>query len=198
MNYLGLTACFVTGDYELYTFDLCCSPYNEVDKTGESVLQAIRKQLDLFGLLIYMDNYKLTFTSDRGSNMLKALKTRQIPVHLKMTATPSSSKYVEANTLLSELASKPKEVLNTITTNKKLVKYVGLNKDIEDRGGVALKQESVIRWISLSNMLESIDASIELIRTILLSKSSNNQLSFKLNNINVDVLKDLIILLKRV
>jgi len=39
MSYLGLTAYFVTCDYELITFDLCCSPYDEVDKTGDSVLQ---------------------------------------------------------------------------------------------------------------------------------------------------------------
>lgn len=39
MDYLGLTAYFVNSNYELLTFDLCCSPYNEVDKTGESVLQ---------------------------------------------------------------------------------------------------------------------------------------------------------------
>jgi hypothetical protein len=38
-SYLGLTAYFVTGDYELFTFDLCCSRYEEDDKTGESVRQ---------------------------------------------------------------------------------------------------------------------------------------------------------------
>jgi hypothetical protein len=42
MNYLGLTAYFVTRDYELHSFDLCCAPYNEADKTGESVLQVRR------------------------------------------------------------------------------------------------------------------------------------------------------------
>jgi hypothetical protein len=136
------------------------------------------------------------------------------------TATPSPSKYVEANTLLLELSSKSKEVLTTITTSKKLVKYiklvsktsnstkrfislsielsfikVGLNKSIQDLGGVALKQETVVRWLSLSNMLESIDASIEHIRSILSSKSSSTQYSFRLNSINTDALKDLIRLL---
>ena len=40
--------------------------------------------------------------------------------------TPSPSKYVEANTLLSELSSKSKEILTTITASKNLVKYVKL------------------------------------------------------------------------
>ncbi|CAF2519739.1 unnamed protein product [Rotaria sp. Silwood2] len=44
-------------------------------------------------------------------------------------------------------------------------------------------------------MLESIGASIEHVRSILSSKSSKNECSFKLNNINTDALKDLICLL---
>ncbi|CAF4372978.1 unnamed protein product, partial [Rotaria magnacalcarata] len=146
----------------------------------------IREQLNLFGLLSYMDNNKITFTSDRGANILKALKA------------PSPSKHGEANTVLSDLPPKPEEVLKTITTSKKLVKYVklaGLNENIEERGGVALKQECVIRWLSMSKMLESVDASIEHIRFILSSKSSKSQRYFKLNNINIDALKDLIGLL---
>ncbi|CAF3334502.1 unnamed protein product [Rotaria socialis] len=114
------------------------------------------------------------------------------------TIAPSPSKHGEANTALSDLPPKPEEVLKTITTNKKLVKCVklaGLNKNIEERGGVALKQECAVRRLSMSNMLESVDASIEHIRFILLSKSSKSQCYFKLNNINIDALKDLIGLL---
>ncbi|CAF1162410.1 unnamed protein product [Rotaria magnacalcarata] len=68
----------------------------------------------------------------------------------------------------------------------------GLNKNIEERGGIALKQECVVRWLSMSNMLESVDASIEHIRFILSSKLSKSQYYFELNNINIDALKDLI------
>ena len=41
----------------------------------------------------------------------------------------------------------------------------------------------------MTNMLESIDALIEYIRSILSSKSSKNECSFKLNNINTDAVK---------
>ncbi|CAF4659126.1 unnamed protein product, partial [Rotaria socialis] len=192
IKYLGVTVYFVTNGYELFTFDLCCTRFNEIGKAGESALKAIREQLNLFGLLSYMDNNKITFTSDRGANILKALKDD--------TIAPSPSKHGEANTALSDLPPKPKEVLKTIATSKKLVKYVklaGLNKNIEERGGVALKQKCVVRWLSMSNMLESVDASIEHIRFILLSKSSKSQCYFKLNNINIDALKDLIGLLSK-
>ncbi|CAF4282376.1 unnamed protein product [Rotaria magnacalcarata] len=230
INYLGLTIYFVDSNYKLYSFDLCCSRFNEVDKTGASVLRALRKQLDLFGLLPYMDNHNITFTTDRGSNILKALKgypvvycfAHRINNVLKLAfyqtaqkkekqnlivtttpsknklkqveyandtssddssseddvPTPSPSKYIEANTTMSNLSTKAKET--------------GLNKVIHERGGVALKQECIVRWLSMSNMLESIDTSIEHIRACLSSKTNY---SFKLNNISQDVLKDLIVLL---
>jgi hypothetical protein len=46
----------------------------------------------------------------------------------------------------------------------------------------------------MSNLLESIESSIEHVRSIL-SKSTNNKQSIKLNKINIDGLKDLICLL---
>ncbi|CAF1387254.1 unnamed protein product [Rotaria magnacalcarata] len=168
INYLGLTIYFVDSDYKLYSFDLCCSRFNEVDKTGASVLQALRKQLDLFGLLPYMNNHNITFTTDRGSNILKALKgypvvycfahrinnvlklafyqtaQKKEKKNLIVTTTPSKnklkqveytndtssddssseddvptsspSKYIEANTTMSNLSTKAKEVLITIAT----------------------------------------------------------------------------------
>lgn len=70
----------------------------------------------------------------------------------------------------------------------------GLNKSIQDAGGVVLKQATVVRWLSLSNLLESVDLSYEHVRSIL-SKPSNTKQSFKLNKINIDGLKDLVLLL---
>ncbi|CAF5020772.1 unnamed protein product, partial [Rotaria sp. Silwood1] len=113
------------------------------------------------------------------------------------TKTPSPSTYIELNTSLSELTSKASELLDIITTSKQLVKYIkqaGLNKSIQDGGGVVLKQATIVRWLSLSNLLESIDLSYENLRLVL-SKSTNSKQAFKLIKINVDGLKDLICLL---
>ncbi|CAF4086103.1 unnamed protein product [Rotaria sordida] len=220
VNYLGLTAVFTDKNYELILLDLCCCEYQEVDKSGDSVLQAIRRQLDLYGLTSYMDNNKIVFTCDRGPNILKALKGKFILTPTTPTTkekksktiiqsssddtssedeikSPSPSKYIESNTSLSELTSKASELLGIITTSKQLVKYVkltGLNKSIQDAGGLVLKQSTIVRWLSLSNLLESIDLSYEHLRLVL-SKSTNNKQTFKLNKINVDGLKDLICLL---
>ncbi|CAF4281744.1 unnamed protein product, partial [Rotaria sordida] len=111
--------------------------------------------------------------------------------------TPSPSKYIESNTSLSELTSKASELLDIITISKQLVKYIkqiGLNKSIQDAGGVVLKQSTIVRWLSLSNLLESIDLSYEHLRLVL-SKSTNSKQKLKLIKINVDGLKDLVYLL---
>ncbi|CAF4365844.1 unnamed protein product [Rotaria sp. Silwood2] len=243
VNYLGLTAVFIDKNYELISIDLCCCEYQEVDKSGDSVLQAIRRQLDLYGLTSFMDNKKIVFTCDRGPNILKALRGQPIilcfahrinnilkrcfyetakkkriilasttPIRQQKKSkliiesssdeslsedevkTPSPLKYIESNTSFSELPSKACELVDIITTSKQLVKYCGLNKSIQDAGGVVLKQSTVVRWLSLSNLLESIDSSYEHLRSIL-SRSSNTKQSFKLNKINIDGLKDLIRLL---
>lgn len=52
----------------------------------------------------------------------------------------------------------------------------------------------MVRWLSLSNLLESVECSIEHVRS-LLSKSANNKQLFKVNKINIDGLRDLIALL---
>lgn len=58
-----------------------------------------------------------------------------------------------------------------------------------------MKQECVVRWLSLSNMLQSVDASMEQLRSILSSKSFKAGSLLRLNNINTDALKDVICLL---
>ncbi|CAF5095494.1 unnamed protein product, partial [Rotaria sp. Silwood1] len=70
---LGLTAHFVDDQHILHFIDLCCEPYNEIDKTaGNSITAALSR----FGLDQLMD--KITFVCDRGSNLIKALEDYQV------------------------------------------------------------------------------------------------------------------------
>lgn len=45
-SYLGLTAHFVDGDYVLNSIDLCCEPYNEINKRAESI-QKVRTTVNI-------------------------------------------------------------------------------------------------------------------------------------------------------
>ena len=38
-SYLGLTAHFVDENHVLHEIDLCCEPYNEINKRADSVLK---------------------------------------------------------------------------------------------------------------------------------------------------------------
>ncbi|CAF3426928.1 unnamed protein product [Rotaria sp. Silwood1] len=159
INYLDLTVYFVTSNYELISFDLCCSRYDERKKSTMHQQHQETKQ-----------QKKLEYIGDSSTDSSSSDDD---------STTSSPSKYAEANILLSDLPSKSKEILNTISTCKKLVRHIkvkGLNKDIEELG-------------------ESTGASIEHVRSMLSSKSSKNECSFKLNNISTDALKDLICLL---
>jgi hypothetical protein len=69
-----------------------------------------------------------------------------------------------------------------------------LNKSNQEASGIVLKQSTSVRPLSLSNLLESIDSSIDYVRSIL-SKLPKNQQSLKLSKINLDGLNDLISLL---
>ncbi|CAF5117932.1 unnamed protein product, partial [Rotaria sp. Silwood1] len=73
---LGLTAHFVDDQHILHSIDLCCEPYNEIDKTAGNVLKSITAALSRFGLDQLID--KITFVCDCGSNLRKALEDYQV------------------------------------------------------------------------------------------------------------------------
>lgn len=51
------------------------------------------------------------------------------------------------------------------------------------------------RWLSLSSLLQSVEASIEHVRSIISTKSTAEKQKVNLNKINVDGLKDMTVLL---
>ncbi|CAF1419094.1 unnamed protein product [Adineta steineri] len=112
---------------------------------------------------------------------------------------PSPSKHPQAVIVFSEVPSKPKELLEMITAAKSLVKYVkmnGLNREIQQNNGVALQQSNITRWLSLSSLLQSVEASIEHIRSILSTRSTTEKQNVNINKININGLKDIVILLQ--
>ncbi|CAF4192312.1 unnamed protein product, partial [Rotaria sp. Silwood2] len=118
---------------------------------------------------------------------------------------------------LKDLHIKAQEIIETIKQCKKLVRYIkkvlnflnldyfkiliyngevinnnGLNKDIQANGGVALQQSTVVRWLSLIDLLESLVKSYKQTKRILFSRRQQE----KINKIDEYVLKQLICLLK--
>ncbi|CAF5042532.1 unnamed protein product [Rotaria sp. Silwood1] len=71
ISYLGISVCFTNDKYHFITYDLCCAPFTENDKKAPSIIAAIKKALEPFGIT---DLTKVNFVSDRGANLVKALK----------------------------------------------------------------------------------------------------------------------------
>lgn len=67
-----------------------------------------------------------------------------------------------------------------------------MNKDIQANGGIALKQSTIVRWLSLIDLLESLVKSYKQTKKVLI----NRRQQAKLNKIDERVLKQLISLLK--
>ncbi|CAF4557748.1 unnamed protein product [Rotaria socialis] len=94
-----------------------------------------------------------------------------------------------------DLTLAAQEIIKTVTRCKKLVEFVkrsGCNKDIQSFGGIALQQSTVVRWLSLINLLESIVLSYKVTKRVLI----NRKQQMKLKGIDEKVLKQIIRLLK--
>ncbi|CAF3671087.1 unnamed protein product [Rotaria sordida] len=217
ISYLGISVCFTNDKYQFITYDLCCAPFTENDKKAPSIIAAIKKALEPFGIT---DLTKVNFVSDRGANFVKALKpysTTNCVAHRlnnivkvgfyqtkkkrknnkidspeifeiicssdsendtdcsgdedressetndkhlgdnKSVRRATSSCILDYSTIkLSEIPPSALNILKTIVSCK-LVN--GLNKLIQDHGGLAIVQSTIVRWISLISLLESIKQS---------------------------------------
>ena len=67
-----------------------------------------------------------------------------------------------------------------------------MNKHIREADGVLVQQEIVVRWISLINLLESINASFTQIKMVLIPRKQHQRLS----GVNQNLVKQTIRLLK--
>jgi hypothetical protein len=68
----------------------------------------------------------------------------------------------------------------------------GLNPEIKAAGGMTLHQACVVRWLSLSNLLESVINSFKITKRLLLAKQKQDMI----NDLNEQSLKQLVMLLK--
>ncbi|CAF2099479.1 unnamed protein product [Rotaria magnacalcarata] len=78
---------------------------------------------------------------------------------------------------------------------KKLVKYVklvGLNQQVKENGGVTLYQSTIVRWLSLCDLLESVVKSFKIIRKLLIGKEKQRLII----DLNLQYLKQLCTILK--
>ncbi|CAF4667093.1 unnamed protein product [Rotaria sp. Silwood2] len=71
ISYLGASAHFVDENGFFYCFDLFCTEFKWKKKTAVNVLKMLEDELTVFRLKELMN--KITFVTDRGSNLIKAM-----------------------------------------------------------------------------------------------------------------------------
>ncbi|CAF1093959.1 unnamed protein product [Adineta ricciae] len=216
VSYLGVSTTFVNDKFEYRSYDLCCSPFEEEDKSAENILVALQKALGKFNI---NDLSTLKFVTDRGSNFVKAMKNyssyfcfahrlnnilvlgfyqnESIKKQTKISDITGESKTDSdgvlnfytldgdidnvllvnmSKTKVQDLPDCVREVLKVLNNCKDVVKYVklnGLNKDIQSEGGFSLCQSSKIRWLSIMQLLGSIDRSFKETKKVLQEKKKS-------------------------
>ncbi|CAF1450309.1 unnamed protein product [Adineta ricciae] len=217
VSYLGVSATFVNDRFEYRSYDLCCSPFEEEDKTAENILVALQKASGKFNI---NDLSTLQFVTDRGSNFVKAMKNyssyfcfahrlnnilvlgfyqnesikKQTKAFSDMTGENETNSDGIFNccslnndtdgivlinmskTKVQDLPDCVREILKVLNNCKDVVKYVklnGLNKNIQSEGGFSLCQSSKIRWLSIMELLGSIDRSFKETKKVLQEKKKS-------------------------
>ncbi|CAF4106232.1 unnamed protein product, partial [Rotaria sordida] len=123
------------------------------------------------------------------------ISSKPVKTNKKLNSYTNVMKEQMMTTKLIDTPPAVQLLIKTIVQCKSLAKYIkkaGLNKEIEGAGGIAVQQAIVIRWISLINLLESINASFIQIKVVLVPRKQHQRLS----GINQYLVKQTIRLLK--
>ncbi|CAF2122219.1 unnamed protein product [Rotaria magnacalcarata] len=74
ISYLCISVAFVDDQYQYRSYDLCCSPFEEEDKSSESIIAVLQKVLKRFGI---NDLSLVKFVSDPGSKLCESSEELQ-------------------------------------------------------------------------------------------------------------------------
>uniref|UniRef100_A0A914XV02 Uncharacterized protein n=1 Tax=Panagrolaimus superbus TaxID=310955 RepID=A0A914XV02_9BILA len=117
-NYFACTVHFLNSEWELTSWTLNFNEYDEKTSDAEHVRKNLLSILEAYGINIDLARKNITFTTDRGSNLLAALSDviriddscHQLNILSKRTITPYKAQYITNQIQLSDAV---KETLKT-------------------------------------------------------------------------------------
>lgn len=147
-------------------------------KTFDVLLDVINSKIDDLGLAALKN--KITFVTDRGSNIVKALKSN-------FTRLNCSAHFID--NIVKKMCAVPqaKEIISEISSIVRYFKVNGLNEQLPI--GKSVKSFSKTRWNSAYSMLKSVHDSWDLIDEILTKNKSKHSL-YKISKSNVKYMID--------
>lgn len=168
--YLSLTLHYVNDSWELTRNLFFTSPFPKERHTGDNIRMELRRRLKQFGLPEGAFD-ALMFVSDRGSNMLSALKSN---VHFHCFAHVINTvlqKTFQEDYLKSNLPA----ILSLIEECKQLVRYMkktGLVSQLKR----TLHQQAETRWNTHFDMIISIQSQLQEIGQLLEEKNEGHRI----------------------
>ncbi|CAF2915108.1 unnamed protein product [Rotaria sp. Silwood2] len=96
---------------------------------------------------------------------------------------------------VKDIPHEAKKIILLLKKTKELVKYVkltSLNQEIKAAGGTTLHQACIVRWLSLSHLLESVIKSFKITKKLLYGKQKQHMI----HDLDEQYLKQLVLLLK--
>lgn len=172
VSFFGMTAHFIeeyADRFELNDRILCTREMDAETKDGPYIKSQIKEHLKSYNLYSFRKDF--VFVSDRGTNMVSALK-RFTSIHCF------------AHMLNNTVQNMLELIADELAPVKALVKYfkvTGLNSAMNE----SLKSYVKTRWNSVYNMIKSVVKNWDQIQEILISKRETERIA----NINVESLK---------
>ncbi|CAF1402498.1 unnamed protein product [Adineta ricciae] len=204
ISYLGATANYVDDKYVYHSIDIFCSEFTHLKKTAKHVTEMLEKQLSVFNLHEVMD--KITFVSDRGSNFGVEDDNDGDSEDSSDEDDDDSVDYTVET--IAQLNPTAKQVLNTITHCKSLVKYAkkaNLNRQLQ------MERENQLTAVedddeesestassnkqNFATTLHQSSISIKNAYASLLVVLRRANQSHRIHNINMDIVEKLIVFL---
>ncbi|CAM4829953.1 unnamed protein product [Rotaria magnacalcarata] len=162
ISYLCISVAFVDDQYQYRSYDLCCSPFEEEDKSSESIIAVLQKVLKRFGIndLSLNESSKAQNGSSSNSTDDNVKDLTNFDDSLFTIGNIDEISFIDVSKInIKDLPDCARDVIKGLNNCK--VKLNGLNKEIQSEGDISLCQSTKVRWLSIIQLLESIDRSFK-------------------------------------
>ncbi|CAF4547775.1 unnamed protein product, partial [Rotaria sp. Silwood2] len=194
ISYLGVSVIIVDDEYRYKSIDLCCTV-----RTDDLTHTFHAESTTTTASYNSNENHESSDTDSESSTDDEYDNTVSLPVIRKkksvLRKTPMAKIEVsisQAKIAVDQIPPQANHVLQILNKCKKIVKYTGINNDIKVEGGVTLHQSCIVRWLSMSNLLESLLKSLKATKRLLITKKKQSLI----NDLDETTIKQLVLLLK--
>ncbi|XP_046987011.1 uncharacterized protein LOC124568623 [Schistocerca americana] len=161
---------YINSDWRLNKYVLMCSAFPDCPKTGSNIRNELEDGLETMGVS-REDIAKITFVTDQGTNIVKALEVYQrLPCMAHGINTVL--KHVLSEQFLKENVPNILAILNTVRDTVSYFKRRGLCVRLNS----SLKQWVSTRWNSYFDMLVSVHSQTDSVKAVLHNEGASDKM----------------------